>query len=439
MNLKNLIKLFSDLGCSKIYVKELQKNNNSKQQIYIASGDTQVLNLFPAKNFLAIESGVRKTISFHSLLDFSWLDQEGNSYPAPHSKFILYPDYPEVRFSGFLAGCKKAPSEILNNKVQGRFLFFGISDNGAVYGYAVNPEDEISQEFKHMQGLEKQGVLFTITIVGNKVIKDPKTVLLDELKRIRNKGWIDSKRLNKAGEIQDCNAPQCGGYTLEAELGIIPNGFAEPDYLGWEIKQFGVTNFERLNSSVLTLMTPEPDGGLYVSKGVRPFVHTYGYPDRQIDNRKNFGGIYKSGILNTKTNLRLIVDGFDIDSQKIVNAAGGIYLLDSKENNAASWSFASILGHWNKKHAKASYVPCKTEKEPVRKYLFGNNVILGEGTDFNLFLSQLCSGNIYYDPAVKVFYEDGKERDKRRSQFRIRSKDLIKLYHKSSVIDLDNL
>ncbi|MBK6989645.1 MAG: hypothetical protein IPH33_16245 [Bacteroidetes bacterium] len=25
---------------------------------------------------------------------------------------------------------------------------------------------------------------------------------------------------------------------MEAELGIKPNGFSEPDYLGWEVKQF---------------------------------------------------------------------------------------------------------------------------------------------------------------------------------------------------------
>jgi hypothetical protein len=28
----------------------------------------------------------------------------------------------------------------------------------------------------------------------------------------------------------------CGGYTLEAELGATPNGYSEPDFMGWEIK-----------------------------------------------------------------------------------------------------------------------------------------------------------------------------------------------------------
>jgi hypothetical protein len=53
--------------------------------------------------------------------------------------------------------------------------------------------------------------------------------------------------------ILPCKSPQCGGYTLEAELGITPNGYSEPDFMGWEVKQFGVTKFENINSSIITL------------------------------------------------------------------------------------------------------------------------------------------------------------------------------------------
>jgi len=50
-----------------------------------------------------------------------------------------------------------------------------------------------------------------------------------------------------------CEAFQCGGYTLEAELGIIPNGKAEPDYLGYEVKQYSVTNLNRITAGRLRL------------------------------------------------------------------------------------------------------------------------------------------------------------------------------------------
>jgi len=38
----------------------------------------------------------------------------------------------------------------------------------------------------------------------------------------------------------------------------------EPDFLGWEVKQFAVEDFERIESAKpITVMTPEPDGGFY--------------------------------------------------------------------------------------------------------------------------------------------------------------------------------
>ena len=45
---------------------------------------------------------------------------------------------------------------------------------------------------------------------------------------------------------------------------IIPNGRSEPDYMGWEMKAY--------SSGRITLMTPEPDGGMYGEAGVKAFV-----------------------------------------------------------------------------------------------------------------------------------------------------------------------
>ena len=97
---------------------------------------------------------------------------------------------------------------------------------------------------------------------------DSRTRLLGELERIHQLGWIRSKRLDRRGNTVACEAPNCGGYTLEAELGITPNGYSEPDFMGWEVKQFGVSDFDRLGSAVITLMTPEPTGGIYKTHGV---------------------------------------------------------------------------------------------------------------------------------------------------------------------------
>ncbi|WP_083158081.1 MvaI/BcnI family restriction endonuclease [Allomuricauda sp. CP2A] len=232
-------------------------------------------------------------------------------------------------------------------------------------------------------------------------------------------------------------ASNCGGYTLEAELGVAPNGYSEPDFMGWEIKQFGVKKFENINSSVITLMTPEPTNGLYKSKGTEYFIKTYGYPDKLgRPDRMNFGGVHKAGELHPTTKLEMKLIGFDQESGKIRNSNGSISLIDQQGNEAASWSFSSMLLHWNRKHDKACYVPSLSNTKGDRKYKYGNNVILGTGTDFQLFLGQMASGNIYYDPGIKLENLSTKPKIKKRSQFRIKSRFLPNLYKKNEVIDL---
>ena len=439
MNLKNLLKLFSDKNCETVYVKRLVKNNNSKQQIYVAKGDTQILNVFPINDFKAVLNNNAIKETFHASCNFFWLDEDGNKFLAPNAKFILYPKYPEVRFSGFVQGCKKAPSEILNNPVEGRFLFFGVSKFDEILGYAADAESEIANEFSKLKNILMIGILYFLAIENKKIILDTKPQLLQKLKEIYFKGWIDSKQLKPNFIIAPCNESRCGGLTLEAELGIIQNGKSEPDYLGWEIKQFGVKKLHLINSSRITLMTPEPDGGLYKQKGGIDFVRTYGYKSKTIAERMDFTGYHKCGILQKKSALTLNIEGFDFDTNKITDANGGIYLFDKDDNIAASWSFSKMLTHWNKKHAKASYVPSLLNTTPNRQYKYSNNIILGEGTDFSFFINNVANGKIFYDPGIHIDNISIKATLKPRSQFRISSKFITNLYSKIDLVDLSNI
>jgi hypothetical protein len=70
------------------------------------------------------------------------------------------------------------------------------------------------------------------------------------------------------------------------------------------------------------------------------------------------------------------------------------------------------------------------------KYKYGNNVILGTGTDFQLFLRQMALGNIYYDPGIKLENISTKPKIKKRSQFRIKSQFLPNLYVKNEIVDV---
>ncbi|MBK6708481.1 MAG: hypothetical protein IPG54_13820 [Sphingomonadales bacterium] len=80
-----------------------------------------------------------------------------------------------------------------------------------------------------------------------------------------------------------------GGYTLEAELRITPNGIAEPDFCGWEVKQYGVGDFVRfLPKTPVTLMTPEPTGGGIARTALPAFSHASGYDDKMARRPPQF-------------------------------------------------------------------------------------------------------------------------------------------------------
>jgi len=431
MNLSQLQNIFAANGCQKIYVKKLSPNDNSKNQVYLG-GSFEILNVFPISAIETKPAGDWKRERFKALMNFSWIADDNNIYPAPNSQLILYPKYPEVRFSGFLAKCEKAPSELMSQRLADRLLFLSVTNFGRMLGYVASPTSSIAREFDRLDIKEEFGVFKVIELPQ---AANNKQRLIDELRRIHLLDWIYSKRLDRDGNIVPCLSSNCGGYTLEAELGITPNGFSDPDFLGWEIKQFGVKDFNKLNSAVITLMTPEPTEGFYKSQGTEAFIHKYGYNDKKgREDRKNFGGIYKIEKWHTKTNLKLELVGFDNDSNKIRDTNGMIALVDRKENVAASWDFASLLLHWNRKHNQACYIPSLVEKVPERKYKYGNRAILGVGTDFQLFLKEMAIGNVYYDPGIKMENVSFMPKIKKRSQFRIKSKNIRKLYRTNEEI-----
>ena len=355
----------------------------------------------------------------------------GNRIQAPHSQLILYPKYPEVRFSGFLKGTHDAPSKLMQSREGGRLLFLGITDKNEVIGHVVSQESDIAKEFakNHYAG-DDYGVFKLFDLVKEFKKIDAKDVLLKELIRIHELKWIKSKRLDAQNNILPCLSTNCGGYTLEAELGIAPNSLSEPDFHGWEIKQFGVKSFEKFSSAVITLMTPEPTGGFYKSNGVDEFIIKYGYADKLgRKDRLNFGGIHRVNLKCKATNLTMKLDGFDSDSGKIRNAGGAINLTDIEGEVTASWSFSSLLKHWAKKHAKAAYIPSIVSRIPEQSYCYSGEVMLGVGTSFDLFLKEMEIGSIYYDPGIKMENVSTKPKIKRRSQFRIKSGNLAGLYN----------
>lgn len=426
-------------GATRYYAKNLAPNDNSKNQVYLG-GDFTALNIIPYKAIYTDgnDTAGSKRERAKADVSFFWVDENGR-HEAPDAQLILYPKYPEVRMSGFLKGCTKAPCDIMRVRDEGRVLFLGMTSEGNVLGYATDAHSPLTQELNSRNEWKTSGVFIEIPSDADSQ-HDTKEKLLAALRQVYEKHWIPSQKMRADGVIEPYKARNGGGYTLEAELGISPNGCAEPDYMGWEIKQYGVSDFTSFRpKGVVTLMTPEPTGGIYKDAGVANFLKRYGYPDKSgREDRYNFGGVYACNRdFHGETGLRLTLKGFDVPTGRITDMEGGITLLSRNDEVAAQWGFTSIMQHWNRKHAQAAYVPSIFQTPPP-EYAYGPKVLLCERTDFTLFLKAIADGVIYYDPAIKVEGASStKPKIKRRSQFRINHKQLTTMYHHSETVNLN--
>lgn len=432
-SLEQLRAAMTRYGVKQLLLKELAANDNSKNQPYLG-GNLEILNLLPMgevreETTPSGKSGLKAPLPLH------WLRPDGSLTPAPNTQIILYPQYPEIRMSGFLKGAQGGPNELMTVRRAGRMLFMGITADRRIIGWVTAPDSALAREIRSLGELRRTGVFQHVPIGTADTSRER---LLTRLLAIHQMGWIASQRLDAAGAFCPCNGSNCGGYTLEAHLGVIPNGKAEPDFEGWEIKGHSVTNFGRPGSGSLTLMTPEPTGGLYKQQGAEAFVRKFGYADQSgIADRLNFSSPHRYGVRNEKTGLTLQFIGYDVGKNSITDPKGGFTLADDSGNEAATWHFAGLIEHWNKKHAKAAYVPYKARKDPAQQYSYGGLVRLAEDTDFLRFLKAMAERVVIYDPGIKLEgVASTKPVVKRRSQFRVRSGDIGVLYAKSQSCDL---
>lgn len=436
-SLGQLLDLMRHHGASRIYAKKLSPNDNSKNQVYLG-GDFSALNIIPHGSIYTDDADVAGAIRDRAkaAVDFYWVDAAGRHH-APNTGLILYPKYPEVRMSGFLLRCKAAPSQIMRVRNEGRVLILGMTPQGEVLGYAVKSDDPIAAELNAHEW-SKIGVFLELPLTLIQA-ESSRVQLLNRLRGIWQSHWIPSQKLAFDGTKASYAARNGGGYTLEAELGIAPNSYAEPDFMGWEVKQYGVRDFVSFRpKSPVTLMTPEPTGGIYRTDGVAAFLKRFGYPDQAgRPDRFNFGGRYDCRRdSHPLTGLRMIMSGYDEEADRITDLDGGMALINAADEVAASWTFKGMMAHWNRKHAQAVYVP-SIFRAPPPEYSYGSKVLLCEQTDFLLFLKAFAAGRIYYDPAVKIEQaSSGAPVIKRRSQFRVAHADLAQLYQRHEQVQL---
>jgi hypothetical protein len=429
--LSQLTKAMADVGVVRLYYKELAPNDNSKNQFYMGP-NLDALNVLPVGEVSAEIGSTGKPI-MKAPVEFSWLSAEGVPCLARDAQVIYYPQYPEVRLSSLIRGCAAAPSRLLAERLVGRFLVLGVTRQRSVVACLPEPGSPLATEIAAAPVQRMAGVFRELTLAA-----DDRSVLLSALKVVAGREWVPAMRMQSDGLTTDCRGPNCGGLTLEALLGVRPNSIAGPDFAGWEVKQHGVSNLARPTSGTLTLMTPEPDGGVYRVDGVEAFIRQFGYPDTLgRPDRLNFGGHHQVGVENARTHLALRLNGFDVQNCVLVDPMGGLELVSGSGIIAARWSFPKLVNHWRAKHTRCVYVPSVQRDHNGVEYQFGSRVGLGQGTSFELLASALGRGAVFYDPGLKLEHVSSSHPiPKRRNQIRVGFRNVADLYDVFESVDV---
>ena len=412
-DLESLKHYLNSIGISRFYFKLLSENDNSKNQVYLG-GSFDVLQKFSFGS-ITMDSGLKRPV-YKAPMEFWWIDDNGNTAPAFGAQLVLYPKYPEVRLSGFLRGCPTAPSSYFKEvpeskrtgKQDGRVLVLAPIGK-RTYAYLAVPGSQLSAE---LQAIPCSGVFGEVETQSKSI--------RDELIGLLRKAWQENPhelvRMYADGSIKPYTSRNAGGYTLEAFFGIKPNGAPVPDFKGWELKS--------LSGNVVTLMTPQPDGGIYHEIGNDEFVRKFGH--MSTDGRLYFTGKYTS--ISPAMERFLFVKGFDSENGKITDEDGYVGLVEH-DKLLASWSFPHIIGHWNSKHNQACYVRYKKIDEHMIAY--NPEMLLCEGTNAMMFLQAVANGFVYLDPACREL--------KARNQFRTGFSKLFTLYGVSERLDVSSL
>lgn len=449
-DIDRVVELLTHAGAKNIWVKRLVRNNNSKQQVYLAHDTTDMYFLPLGKPTYSPGTSNKPRAGgpvIQHVLPWRWVTPNG-VFEAPRTKLIYYPQYPEYRLSGFLDKCEEPPSELFNvdkrGHEDGRCLFLSpvATDEGEKYvvGLAVGAQSPASQYVEKMKGF-KPGNLCQVSYKNSYEAGDF-TVLEKALLKLIGRDITPWRYLNDGTSVHPYHAQNEGGLTLEAELGVGENAIPGPDYDVWELKAVSQKSLDKRYDHLVTLFTPQPDVGWVKEHSGVEFVKKYGHVSK-CDEKGNPTEYYfttkdfnKPGQDKVTAKLDLQLIGFT--NAKKFRTDGMIALIDRETGDLVSgWTFRKLLEHWQTKHNRAAYVPYITKNKGRNSTVqYGPLLTLGISTSFGLLLQAFNDGIAVYDPGYKAILENGRWSSHARSQFRINYKKIVALYYQIQEIDL---
>ncbi|MEF2737719.1 MAG: MvaI/BcnI family restriction endonuclease [Bifidobacterium choerinum] len=430
ITLDEVLQRFRDVGAHAVWAKYLKKNNNSKNQIYVAPNVNRLSFLplqeptyTPANSKKkAFNASKRKRELVRIPLNWTWISEDGEESPAPKAAFSYYPQYPEVRLSGFVASCPSAPNKLFNTEHhgfdEGRILFLGVvgdpgSENAHIAAIATGKNAPASLAVQRLEGFVT-GTLFSVPLDTADDVDDadthsdkpPHTIssasvprtLLSQIVGYPIIPW----RLRGDGTKEEPYfAENAAELTLDAELKVSSNNLPRSVCDAWEFNAY------KSNDSSITLFDLDPDFGTLADMGLNAFLGTYGHIEENVANddtacrvfsREDFAGI---GDEYSSKRLELRVFGLEGASYSM---SGSIALVDRVMGVIiAGWSFTKLLGQWQKKRDKAVYVPYRTWGDDDSYCVeFDSEALICQRTDFSMVVDALQNGKIDINPRIRI-------------------------------------
>lgn len=252
--------------------------------------------------------------------------------------------------------------------------------------------------------------------------------LIEELKEISKKGWIENARHGNHGGI---------GNTLEDMLGIEENNLPIPNAAEWELKT------QRINTSSLTTLfhiEPSPRAVKFVPQVLLPkygWAHKEAgkkYPINEMSFRQTIHGLSSSDrgfkvVIDRKTSKVLIsFDNSEVSNKheewlQDVNKRVGLGQL----NPQPYWGFDDLSNKAGTKLLNCFYVQADVKKNGDKEFYKYTNVMMLQKFNFDGFLKQIEIGNILIDFDARTGHNHG-------TKFRLRQNCLPQLYEKATVV-----
>jgi len=248
-----------------------------------------------------------------------------------------------------------------------------------------------------------------------------KQSLVEELKYIRNQGWVPTGRKNNDGGV---------GNTLEDLLGIEENNLPLPNAAEWELKAQ-----KKNTTSLVTLfhMEPSPRAFKFVPSILLP---KFGWEHQEAGGKyplteKSFRQtICASGFSNrgftvqvNRAEQKVLVN---FDQSKIDSTAHpewSKYVSVKSLETQPYWGFDDLFHKVGTKLHNCFFVRAESKRMNGELYFHYQEIFMLKTLDKNKFINAIENGDIYIDFDARTGHNHG-------TKFRLRNKVLVELYDK---------